>query len=81
MRFSHGKGYAIAGEEEARGKQDREKHELGADNVLVIKELGQLRRYRGAYATRQIVESWYVSDIGMDAARNAKDRIAACEHL
>lgn len=84
LDFSDGKGYAITNEEDF-DKQDeklhREEHDLGAQDILAIKGLGQFQKFKAANALRQTIENWHVSDFHISAARGAKDAIGEYEHL
>lgn len=84
LDFSHGKGYAITNEEDF-DKQDeelaREEHDLGAENILAIKGLGQFQKFKAANALRQTIENWHVSDFHINLARGSKEANGEYEHL
>ena len=84
LDFSRGRGYAITNEEDF-DKQDeklnREEHDLGAEDILAIKGLGQFQKFKAANALRQTMENWHVSDFHISAARGSKDAIGDYEHL
>lgn len=84
LDFSRGRGYAITNEEDF-DKQDeelnREEHDLGAEDILAIKGLGQFQKFKAANALRQTMENWHVSDFHISAARGSKDAIGEYEHL
>ena len=84
LNFSHGKGYAITNEEDfdkPDEKLDREEQDLGAQDILAIKGLGQFQKFKAANALRQTIENWHVSDFHISAARGAKDAVGEYEHL
>lgn len=84
LDFSHGRGYAITNEEDfdkPDEKLDREEQDLGAQDILAIKGLGQFQKFKAANALRQTIENWHVSDFHISAARGAKDAIGEYEHL
>lgn len=84
LDFSRGRGYVITNEEDF-DKQDeklnREEHDLGAEDILAIKGLGQFQKFKAANALRQTMENWHVSDFHISAARGSKDAIGDYEHL
>ena len=84
LDFSYGKGYAVTNEEDFDKKDealDREEHDLGAQDILAIKGLGQFQKFKAANALRQTIENWHVSDFHISAARGSKDAIGEYEHL
>ena len=84
LNFSYGRGYAISNEEDfdkPDEKLDREEQDLGAQDILAIKGLGQFQKFKAANALRQTIENWHVSDFHISAARGAKDAIGEYEHL
>lgn len=64
FEFSMGRGYAVA-------EGVREEFELGSDDILALKGLGQFRRFREAYALRKAIEGWHVFCLSIDAVRRA----------
>ena len=84
LDFSRGLGFAITNEEESTKKDeelDREDQQLGSEDVLAIKGLGQFSRFKAASAFRQLIENWHVSDFFINSARGAKHPIGNDDHL
>jgi len=74
--FSKGTGYAITNEDaEMQNIEDanREKFILDAPDILAIKSLGQMKRFRAAVEFRKLIEDWFVSDFHINAARQTQD--------
>jgi len=74
--FSRGTGYAITNEDtEMQNIEDanREKFVLDAPDILAIKSLGQMKRFRAAVEFRKLIEDWFVSDFHISAARQTQD--------
>ena len=74
--FSRGTGYAITKEDtEIQNIEDanREKIILDAPDILAIKSLGQMKRFRAAVEFRKLIEDWFVSDFHISAARQTQD--------
>lgn len=83
LDFAFGKGTAIVNEEEygKEGvKEQREEQMLDSPDVLAIKALGQLQKYKQVSAFRRLIEGWHVSDFHIQAARASQDPGYA-EHL
>ena len=84
LKFAYGKGEAVTNEEDFSKTDEelnREEQDLGAVDILAIKGLGQFQKFKAANALRQMIESWYVSDFHIDAARGAKEAVGEYEHL
>jgi len=74
--FSQGTGEAITNEDtEMQNIKDakREKFVLDAPDILAIKSLGQMKRFRAAVEFRKLIEDWFVSDFHISAARQTQD--------
>ncbi|MDR2470536.1 MAG: AAA family ATPase [Treponema sp.] len=74
--FTRGSGEAITNEgAEMQNIQDadREKFVLDAPDILAIKSLGQMKRFRAAVEFRRLIEDWFVSDFKINAARQTQD--------
>jgi predicted ATPase len=83
LDFSNGEGYAITNEADFQKKDeelDREYQKVSPD-TLAIKGLGQFERFSAAYAFRELIESWHVSDFHISAARGRKEAVGESEHL
>jgi predicted ATPase len=83
LDFSNGEGYAITNEADFQKKDeelDREYQKVSPD-TLAIKGLGQFERFSAAYAFRELIESWHVSDFHISAARGRKEALGESEHL
>jgi predicted ATPase len=83
LDFSDGEGYAITNEadfQKSDEELDREYQKVAPD-TLAIKGLGQFERFSAAYAFRQLIESWHVSDFHISAARGRKEALGESEHL
>lgn len=83
LDFTFGKGTAIVNEEEygKEGvKEKREEQTLDSPDILAIKALGQLQKYKQVATFRRLIEGWHVSDFHIQAARSSQDPGYA-EHL
>ncbi len=83
LDFSNGEGYAITNEadfQKSDEELDREYQKVSPD-TLAIKGLGQFERFSAAYAFRELIESWHVSDFHISAARGRKEALGESEHL
>jgi predicted ATPase len=83
IRFEKGEGTAIQNEADidaASGEERREYQKLDSPDILAIKGLGQFQRFEAASALRGLLETWYVSDFRISAARGTQDAGYA-EHL
>lgn len=83
LDFSNGKGYAVSNEDDfskTEEELDREEQSLSSPDILAIKGLGQLQRFKAASALRQILEHWHISDFHINLARGSKEPGYA-EHL
>ncbi|NEP51062.1 MAG: AAA family ATPase [Moorea sp. SIO3C2] len=83
LDFEQGKGYAIINEEnfaQADTELEREEQQLESSDILAIKALGQLQKFKAASAFRSLIENWHVSDFHINEARGSKDALYA-EHL
>jgi predicted ATPase len=84
LDFSQGQGYAIINEEDFQKKDeelDRELQTLNSPDMLALKGLGHFERFKAANAFRQLIESWYISDFHISAARGRKEAASNSEHL
>lgn len=83
LDFENGKGFAITNEEEFNKSDEELDRELQtvAPDTLAIKGLGHFERFKAAYAFRQLIESWHVSDFHIDSARGRKEAAGDSEHL
>ncbi|EIJ41161.1 putative ATPase [Beggiatoa alba B18LD] len=75
LDFQQGKGYAITNEQDfnqADTALTREEETLDP-TTLAIKGLGQFQRFKAAYAFRQLLENWHISDFHINLARGSKD--------
>ena len=85
LDFSNGTGLAVVNEEgfDRNGEQlQRERLDLGAQDILALKGVGQFQKFKAANALRQAIEQWHVSDFHSDAARGARDVATGdTEHL
>lgn len=83
LDFTFGKGTAIVNEEEygKEGVQEkREEQMLDSPDILAIKALGQLQKFKQVATFRRLIEGWHVSDFHIQAARASQDPGYA-EHL
>jgi len=83
LNFTNGEGYAIINEEDFNKSDEelsRETQKVSPD-TLAIKGLGQFERFKAAYAFRQVIENWHVSDFHINAARGRKEASGNSEHL
>ncbi|MCL2656428.1 MAG: AAA family ATPase [Betaproteobacteria bacterium] len=83
LDFTNGEGYAITNEEDFSKSEEelsRESQKVSPD-TLAIKGLGQFERFKAAYAFRQVIENWHVSDFHISAARGRKEASGDSEHL
>jgi predicted ATPase len=74
--FSEGKGEAITNEDsEIQNIKDvkREEFVLDSPDILAIKSLGQMKRFRAAAEFRRFIEDWFVSDFQINSARQTQD--------
>jgi predicted ATPase len=74
--FSRGKGQAITNEgTEMQNISDatREEFILDSPDILAIKSLGQMTRFRAAVEFRRFIEDWFVSDFQINSARQIQD--------
>ena len=83
LNFSNGQGYAINNEEDFDKTDEelkREEQKL-APEKLAISGLGQFQRFKAAYAFRDMIEKWHISDFHINQARGLKDTTGDWEHL
>ncbi|WP_428768133.1 AAA family ATPase [Treponema sp. HNW] len=84
LDFANGNGFAISNEEDF-SKPDtelaREDQNLGAQDILAIKGLGQFEKFKAANEFRKLIEGWHVSDFHIESARGSKDITNYSEHL
>jgi predicted ATPase len=83
LDFRNGAGKAVVNEEEY-GKpgaaERREDQVLESPDILAIKGLGQLQRFKIVASFRRLIEDWHVSDFHINDARNSPEAGVA-EHL
>ncbi len=83
LDFSRGVGKAITNEadlDQPEVEMVREEQVLESPDILAIKALGQLRRFRVVSSFRRLIEQWHLSDFHVRAARPSQDHGYA-EHL
>lgn len=84
LDFENGNGFAISNEEDF-SKPDteltREYQNLGAQDILAIKGLGQFEKFKAANEFRKLIEGWHVSDFHIESARGSKDITNYSDHL
>jgi predicted ATPase len=83
LDFSCGRGKAVVNEEDFSKTDEeltKEEQTLQPD-ILAIKGLGQFERFKAAYAFRQLIEGWHISDFHINLARGSKDYSGYSEHL
>jgi predicted ATPase len=83
LDFSNGIGKAVTNEDDFTKTDEqlnKEDQSLGSPDILAIKALGQLQRFKAASALRQMLENWHISDFHINAARGSKEPGLA-EHL
>lgn len=74
--FAKGEGVAITNEDadmKEIDKAERESFTLDAPDILAIKSLGQMKRFRAAVEFRRFIEDWFVSDFQIDSARQVHE--------
>lgn len=84
LDYAYGKGYAVTNEEDfhkAEESLDREQEPLSSPDILAIKGLGQLQKFKAASAFRHLIENWHVSDFHINDARGSKSPVGQDEHL
>ncbi|MGE4293298.1 MAG: AAA family ATPase [Desulfovibrio sp.] len=83
LDFSSGIGKAVTNEDDftkTDEKLNKEDQSLGSPDILAVKALGQLQRFKAASALRQMLENWHISDFHINLARGSKEPGYA-EHL
>lgn len=84
LDFKNGTGFAISNEEDF-SKPDtdltREYQNLGAQDILALKGLGQFEKFKAANEFRKLIEGWHVSDFHIESARGSKDITNYSDHL
>ena len=84
LDFKNGTGFAISNEEDF-SKPDteltRENQNLGSQDILAIKGLGQFEKFKAANEFRKLIEGWHVSDFHIESARGSKDITNYSDHL
>lgn len=83
LDFAYGKGQAVVNEEDFSKTDEeltKEEQQLQPD-ILAIKGLGQFERFKAAYAFRQLIEGWHISDFHINLARGSKDYSGYSDHL
>ena len=83
LDFSNGQGEALV-DDESQGTDlaaaKKEKQTLASPDILAIKGLGQLQKFRVASELRTLIENWHISDFKIDPARQSQEDGHA-EHL
>lgn len=83
MDFSQGIGYAVNNEEDfdkTDEQLDREPQTISPD-TLGLKSMGNIKRFKAAFAFRELLEQWHVSDFHINLARGSKDAASPDQHL
>lgn len=85
LDFKNGIGTAITNEveyfDEQKDFQDkREEQRLDSPDILAIKGLGQFQRFQAISSFRRLLDSWFVSNFQIQAARRVEE-VALSEHL
>lgn len=83
LDFHEGEGFAITNEEDFKTSDeelDREYQKVSPEK-LAISGLGQFQRFKAAYAFRNMIENWHISDFHINQARGSKDSIGVSDHL
>lgn len=85
LEFKNGVGTVITNEVEYfDGQKDfqdkREEQRLDSPDILAIKGLGQFQKYRTISSFRRLLDSWFVSNFQIQAARRVEE-VALGEHL
>lgn len=85
LDFRNGVGTAITNEVEyfsgQVGFQDmREEQRLDSPDILAIKGLGQFQKFQAISSFRRLLDSWFVSNFQIQAARTVEE-VALSEHL
>ena len=84
LDFKNRTGFAISNEEDF-SKPDteltRENQNLGSQDILAIKGLGQFEKFKAANEFRKLIEGWHVSDFHIESARGSKDITNYSDHL
>lgn len=80
--FSKGQGEAIVDIDTVSdiAQASKEQQSLSSPDILAIKALGQLQKFRVASELRNLIENWHVSDFKIDSARPSVED-ATAEHL
>lgn len=85
LDFKNGEGSAITNEMDYFGgntdfQDKREEQRLDSPDILAIKGLGQFQKFQAISAFRRLLDSWFVSNFQIQAARGIED-VALSEHL
>ena len=85
LDFRKGEGTAITNEVDYFGGQagfedNREEQRLDSPDILAIKGLGQFQRFQAISSFRRLLDSWFVSNFQIQAARRIEE-VALSEHL
>ena len=85
LDFHNGVGTAITNEGDYfNGQADfqdkREEQRLDSPDILAIKGLGQFQKFQAISSFRRLLDSWFVSNFQIQAARRVED-VALSEHL
>ena len=83
LKFSNGQGYVVNNEEDfsTPEKELTRIEEKLSPEKLAISGLGQIQRFKAAYAFRDMIEKWHISDFHINQARGLKDTTGDWEHL
>lgn len=74
LDFKYGSGTAIVNEEDygkQGAKEEREEQTLDSPDILAIKGLGQLQKFKQVATFRRLIEGWHVLDFHIQAARTS----------
>lgn len=85
LDFHNGVGTAITNEMDyfegnANFQDKREEQRLDSPDILAIKGLGQFQRFQAISSFRRLLDSWFVSNFQIQAARRVEE-VAFSEHL
>ena len=85
LDFHNGVGTAITNEMDyfdgnANFQDKREEQRLDSPDILAIKGLGQFQKFQAISSFRRLLDSWFVSNFQIQAARRVEE-VALSEHL
>ncbi|MDR1492661.1 MAG: AAA family ATPase [Planctomycetaceae bacterium] len=84
LDFTEGQGEAVTNEkdfDEPKKRLKKEQHKMESPDILAIKGIGQLEKFKAASAFRSLLENWHVSDFHINMARGSKESVGDFEHL